>query len=225
MALASGLLRQWTLLRAIASGDGQVTVKSLVDRSGVSEKTIRRDLSVLKRAGFPLSESVGRHGCKTFRLAATDLPRLEFSYDEALALFFCQRALLPLSGTFFWQSAQRALQKVRASLGTRIAGYLDRMLPRVHQTVTEGAYRSKAELIDRLVIAVEECKVAVLTYQSSRSTEARKYKVEPYGLIDHRGSLYLVGYSRHHQALRRYVEAPGAKARLRKNTSQARMRR
>ena len=71
---ASPLLRQWSLLRAIAS-DRESTVKSLAATTGMSEKTIRRDVSLLRRVGFPIEERSGDYGRKTFFLIGQMLPR------------------------------------------------------------------------------------------------------------------------------------------------------
>jgi predicted DNA-binding transcriptional regulator YafY len=204
MQTSSTLFRQWTLLKAIAVAEGKATVKSLVQQNGVSEKTIRRDLELLRKVGFPVLENVGEFGRKTFALNSTELPRLDLLYDEALALFFCQRAVLPLAGTFFWESAQAAFRKIQASLGPRAAGYVQRMLGRMHQTHVGGAYGSQAELIDQLLVAIEECKATFITYHSSRSTEPLTYDVHPYGLVEHRGSLYLVGHSQQHDEVRHW---------------------
>lgn len=155
----SPLLRQWALLRAIAAADGQATVKSLVALSGASDKTVRRDLALLQKVGFPVVETVGEFGRKTFTIGAGSVPQLGFTYDEALALFFCRRAIAPLTGTFFWQSAQSAFRKIRASLGDRAAQYVDRMIGRLHPTGVTGDYGEKAELLDRLWIAIEEVTV------------------------------------------------------------------
>jgi predicted DNA-binding transcriptional regulator YafY len=40
----------------------------LLARTKVSDKTIRRDLDVLRQSGFPLIEVSGRRGLKTWRL-------------------------------------------------------------------------------------------------------------------------------------------------------------
>lgn len=44
------------------------TVKELAALSGMGEKTVRRDLIVLKQVGFDLSETVGDHGRKRWRI-------------------------------------------------------------------------------------------------------------------------------------------------------------
>jgi len=198
MSHSSPLLRQWLLLRAIASGNGAATVKSLVASTGMSEKTIRRDLAVLRRVGFPVEEKSGEFGRKTFSLATPNIPVLQFGYDEALALYLCRRTAIGFSGTFVEQSLHEAFLKIEASLGQRVARYVETMLTRVIQTQIGGDYAAKAELLDRLFIAIEEDRALFLTYQSQRSTEPVTYDVYPYRLVDHHGSLYLFGYSPDH---------------------------
>jgi DeoR/GlpR family transcriptional regulator of sugar metabolism len=39
------------LLKAIDESGGEATVKALVDAAGISEKTVRRDLALLRRVG------------------------------------------------------------------------------------------------------------------------------------------------------------------------------
>lgn len=101
----SALLRQWLILKTLAAEGRQATIKTLVEQAGKSEKTIRRDLALLRKVGFPIVETSGDFGRKTFALENGELPRLDLCYDEALALSFCRRAVLPLAGTMFWQSA------------------------------------------------------------------------------------------------------------------------
>ncbi len=204
MQTSATLFRQWLLLKAISAAEGHATVKSLVSQTGVSEKTIRRDLELLRKVGFPVIETVGEFGRKTFSLDTDDLPQIGLTYDEALAIFVCRRAVQPLAGTFFWESAQAAFRKIQASLGKRAANYVQRMLSRIYQTQIGGVYADKSELIDRLLVAIEDGKATFITYHSNRSTEPLTYDVHPYGLIEHRGSLYLVGHSQQHDEVRHW---------------------
>lgn len=73
----SPLLRKWLILKAIAAASGQATIKTLVERTGRSEKTVRRDLLLLRKVGFPIVEKSGDFGRKTFALESADLPRLD----------------------------------------------------------------------------------------------------------------------------------------------------
>ena len=64
----SPLLRQWELLDWLSSSDEGVTVADAASALGVDEKTIRRDLILLRKAGFDLRESVEDHNRKRWRL-------------------------------------------------------------------------------------------------------------------------------------------------------------
>jgi len=202
----SPLLRQWILLRTLGARPGGVTVKELMQELVVSEKTVRRDLETFRKVGFPLHEQVGAHGRKTWRVQPTgDPPGLSFTFDEAVALYLGRRLLEPLAGTVFWDAAQRAFRKIRATLGSEALNYVDRFAALFHQTmIGVSDYSKKAELVDQLLIGIEDRRAVFITYRSLRSTEPVTYDVYPYGLIHHRGSLYLVGWAPEHEEIRHW---------------------
>jgi predicted DNA-binding transcriptional regulator YafY len=191
------LVRQWLLLRTLCSRHFGVTIKDMVHELNVSEKTIRRDLETFQAAGFPLKEVVGEFGRKQWHIEAGKAePGLNFAYDEAIALYLGRRFLEPLAGTMFWEAAQIAFKKIRASLGTDALKYIDQFGAMFHQTMVGAAdYTKKADLIDELMVGIEDRKAVFITYQSLRATEPVTYDIYPYGLIYHRGALYLVGRS------------------------------
>lgn len=202
----SPLVRQWTLLRTLSARHYGVQVREMAQQLGVAQKTIRRDLQVFKEVGFPIEETAGDHGRKTWRMqAAPNQPSMSFTFDEALALYLGRRFLEPLAGTLFWESAQRAFRKIRASLNKSALDYLERMASRVHHTnVGASDYSKKAELIDRLTIGIEDSRAVFITYQSLRATEPVTYDCYPYGLTFHRGSLYLIGWAPEHEEIRHW---------------------
>jgi predicted DNA-binding transcriptional regulator YafY len=65
----SPLVRQWQLLAALSSRSAGGTVAQLATEFSVDQKTVRRDLLVLRQAGFPLAETLGDHGRKHWTLA------------------------------------------------------------------------------------------------------------------------------------------------------------
>ena len=206
MAARSPLVRQWVLLRTLAARRYGATVRELAADLAVSDKTIRRDLETFRAAGFPLEETVCDFGRKKWRLdAARWQAGMSFSFDEALALYLGRRFLEPLAGTLFWEAVQRAFAKIRATLGPEALKYLDKFAGAFHRTtVGTSDYTLKADLIDRLMIAIEDRRIAFLTYRSLRATEPVTYDVYPYGLTYHRGSLYLVGQAPQHNAIRHW---------------------
>jgi len=65
-------------------------------------------------------------------------------------------------------------------------------------------YAKKSELIDELMVGIEDRRAVFVTYQSLRATEPVTYDVYPYGLVYHRGSLYLVGFAPDHREVRHW---------------------
>ncbi len=64
----STLVRQWRLLELLSSAYKGLTVKEMVVHSGVSEKTVRRDIALLRQVRFDVSETVVKQGRKLFRI-------------------------------------------------------------------------------------------------------------------------------------------------------------
>ena len=178
----------------------------LAQEMGVTEKTIRRDLTRLTRAGFPLVESTEDHGRKTWRLANDGkLPPLTFTFDEALVLHLARPFLEPLAGTQLWQAAHSALRKIRATLNESALAYFDQFPDFLHSTTSGfGNYASKANIIDELTIAIEDRKAVQITYQSQQATEPATRDAYPYGFLRHKGSLYLAAFAPEHNRIRRY---------------------
>ena len=206
MQTGSPLVRQWVLLRTLCARHHGATVKELADELSVSEKTIRRDLQTFQEAGFPLEETIEQFGRKRWRIdPAKGQPGLSFAFDEAVALYLARRLMEPLAGTPFWEAAQRAFRKIRATLGSEALKYVDRFGELFHQTmVGVSDYSKKAELMDQLLLGIEDRRAVFITYKSLQSTEPTTYDVLPYGIIHHRGSLYLVGWAPDHKEIRHW---------------------
>lgn len=206
MKVDSALVRQWNLLKLLSARRFGVSVAEMVTETGVSAKTIRRDLEAFVLAGFPLEERAAERGKKLWHLNVNQgQPDISFAFDQALALYLGRRFLEPLAGTMIWQAAQQAFKKVRVSLGKPALQYLDKMAGHLHTTaVGTSDYTEKSEIIDALLQAIEERRVAHIEYQSLQATEPVTYEICPYGITFHRGSLYLVAFSRDHNELRHY---------------------
>ncbi len=62
------IIRQWKLLEVLSSTSGGITVEEFAKAAGTCDKTIRRDLILLRKVGFDLDETVGAHGHKSWRV-------------------------------------------------------------------------------------------------------------------------------------------------------------
>lgn len=196
MSDTTPLFRQWTILKMLAARRHGMTVAQLAEETGVSQKTIRRDLQAFQDLGFPLEQSEGEYNRKSWNISASWLePQTNFTFDEAAALFMARRQLEPLAGTPFWTAARNAFRKIRAALSDSVIDYLDRMADRLHSTsFGAGDYTHKESIIDQLMIGIEDDRSVFITYQSQRATEPVTYDVYPYGITNHFGSLYLIGF-------------------------------
>ena len=205
MTEVPALERQWRLLQTMIARRNGETVTELAVELQVSDKTIRRDLALLQKVGFPLHESVGHKGLKRWKVSAEHGAPTTIRWDEAAALYLGRQLFQPLSGTFLAKGLSSLVRKIEDVLSADARKYLDRMA----QTwlVTQPAasdYAQRGQLIDDLNLAVEEHQLVSLTYQSQSATEPVTYDVHPYGLILHRGTLYLVAFAPHHGEVRHY---------------------
>ena len=200
------LERQWIILKILAARRFGATVRELSEEFHVSQKTIRRDLTMLVNQGFPLARRDGAHGRNHWTAtwdAAT--PPLTFDVSEVLALYLGRTLLEPLAGTVIWDSAQSAFRRIKAALKESALEYLGKLSVLIHRTsFHDSDYRLKAQLMDDLMVGIEDRLITFITYQSVRATEPVTYEVYPYGLVWHRGSLYLIAHSRHHDEIRNF---------------------
>jgi proteasome accessory factor B len=207
MADTLPLLRQWSVLKTLSARRHGATLRELAEEANVTQKTISRDLALLRHVGFPIREIVGPHGRKQWTLAQDGgtIP-LGFTLEEAAALYLGRQFLEGLAGTLFWSGARSAFCKIQASLGDSAARYLSKLASSLYLTTHALAdYTSRAELIDQLMVAIEDRKLTVITYQSLRSTEpVTLYDVHPYALVHHRGALYVIGWSKDHNQIRTF---------------------
>ena len=199
------LERQWIILRTLAARRYGATVKELAEEFSVADKTIRRDLSLLRDLGLAEEPRAGPHGRQYWVANRSAAPELTFDVSEILALYLSRALLEPLAGTVFWDSAHSAFRKIKATLTEPAVDYLGRLTGLIHRTsFRDSSYHKKAQLVDDLMVAVEDRRITHITYLSARSTEPLSYPVHPYGLVYHRGSLYLVAESEQHDEIRTF---------------------
>jgi proteasome accessory factor B len=207
MAESAQLMRQWRILQTLSHRKQGVTLQELAQEAEVSSRTISRDLTVLKTVGFPISEVTSAHGKKQWKIAGNvGIGQLQFTLEETAALYLGRQFLELMAGTLFWQGSHSAYQKIKSALSNPAVRFLEKLASAVHLTNHHIVnYAERAELIDQLMLAIEDHRLTVITYQSLRSTEpVTLYDIHPYALIFHKGALYLIAWSLDHGAIRTF---------------------
>ncbi|MDD3470954.1 MAG: HTH domain-containing protein [Thermoguttaceae bacterium] len=105
------------LLRLLQAGRSYHT-QSLAVECGVSQRTIFRDLNVLREAGIPLIFDGERQGYAVY--GARLLPATHFTTDEVLAMLFLGRELVAQLPVPCFSAAHRAILKLEGALPLRL---------------------------------------------------------------------------------------------------------
>lgn len=202
------LRRQWILLRTLSAQRFGLTIQEMVTESGVAAKTIRRDLELFRSLGFPLEETVGEFGRKTWKIVSSESQpplALALNLDEAIALHLGRRLLAPLAGTPIGDAAGQAFRKIRTMFPKMALEYLERFTNFYHiATLAPADYSVQGELLDTLRTAIEDQRAVHILYQSAQATEPAFRDVYPLTLFDQKGALYLIALDPQEDKLKHY---------------------
>ena len=196
MARSAEMIRQWEILRTLESSRFGRTIQELADDRHVTTRTIRRDLSALEQAGFPLesTEGAGAHRWKLTRRVTPDLHQT-FTFAELSALYFSRTLIECLAGTPFHGDLKRAFDKLQDALSPKMRQFFDR-LPAFLGAKTEPnvkvSDRETQALVARLLQATIDQRRVKMSYNSFKSRKVKDYTVDPYRLVYAQGGLYMI---------------------------------
>ncbi|MEZ4664168.1 MAG: YafY family protein [Caldilineaceae bacterium] len=193
-------------------GRQTISAKALAARFEVSTRTIYRDIETLSAAGVPVYAEMGRDG--GFRLLeGYFLPPVMFTEEEAASLLIGSTLLRRLRVAPFAAAVETAERKLLATLPERLAALLTKApqligfehipldlfqlklqpdQPNV-APIAESAAGDESVVVSTFLRAVFERQLVELDYHSPYGERAKKYIVQPYGLIWDRDWWYLVG--------------------------------
>ena len=203
------VIRQWTILRELEASRG-ATIRQLAEMTGVTTRTIRRDLEALQEAGFPLYD-VADDVAKRWRLDTRPFRRLDdtaFTLAELSALYFSRTLVECFALPPFGQDLRSAFAKLEAALGPRMRQFLDR-LPDVIQAKAPPARRlddrQQRATIGRLLDALLQQRRLDMQYHSRSSRREKSYRIDPYRLVYAEGGLYLFAYVPRYEQVRTFA--------------------
>lgn len=207
------VIRQWSILRDLESSR-RVTIDELAERTGVSTRTIRRDLEALQTAGFPLFDET--HDNKRYwTLEQKAFKRLDatgFTLAELSALYFSRTLVECLAATPFQNDVRSAFDKLAAVLTPGMRQLLDRLPlvmqakadPGSHSGIDSKDAAARARVAQLLDATLNHRRIGV-RYHSFSSNREKDYVLEPYRLVFAQGGLYLVAFVPEYRQLRTFA--------------------
>ena len=185
--------RLLVLIRTLETGRPR-TVRELAERTGVSRRTVFRDLSLLNRAGIHYTYD---NDSKRYSAARTTLlPPVTLSSAEALSLLLAARnllngVLLPDTG-----AVASAALKLESMLPSSLRDYCGPIVDRMDYRPDPASDSSSiADTISALQTALASDQKIFVAYDSYREGHVLESVLHPYRLAYiHRG-WYLVAYS------------------------------
>lgn len=210
MARNQEVIRQWGILRELDANRLGVHIATLARDTGVSQRTIRRDLEALQEAGFAVyDEKAGRR--TLWKVDERLFKRLEdvgLSLPELSALYLGRTMLECLIGPPFRDDVRSALQKISTVLPRALRESLDGMhgvfVAKQEPRTTETDERRRKHTT-HIVNAILEHRLLELHYDSRASNRAKVYVVEPYRLVFADASLYLRAFVPEYEAMRTFA--------------------
>jgi predicted DNA-binding transcriptional regulator YafY len=201
------VIRQWTILRDLEASR-RLTIDDLAKRTGVTTRTIRRDLEALQSAGFPLYDET-HDGKKYWTLEQRAFKRLDdtgFTFAELSALYFSRTLVECLSATPFQRDVAHAFDKLAAALTPGMRQFLDR-LPLVMQAKPDPGTPAAAASprIAQILDATLHHRRLSIRYRSRSSAREKDYLVEPYRVVFAQAALYLVAFVPEYDEIRTFA--------------------
>lgn len=184
------------------------TVENLAQHFTVTNRTIHRDLSLLREQEVPIHSSAGREG-GVWLGAEYSMPPVGLSIGEAIGLWLAYRMGAARTPSAPGESLASAMNKVLSSLEpgkrAKFASVLNRIVvgePRVEDIPSE------ARTIDPAVY--RECELAVvesrrlrIDYIDKTGNETTR-EVDPHGMMIHAPLWYLLAYDHKREAPRMF---------------------
>ena len=166
---------------------------------GVHERTIRRDLGALERAGFPIYDD-RTNGTPMWKLRQKPFSRLEetgLGIIELSALYFSRTLIETLAGAPLRDDLERAFVKLERALPPGCRLFLDRLPALLKAKVSGRKIRDEKkvqEVMTRAVDAALRRRRISMRYASVSSARTKDYIVEPLRLAYAFGGIYLQAF-------------------------------
>jgi predicted DNA-binding transcriptional regulator YafY len=193
------VIRQWQILREIETRRTGVTIHELAELTGVTSRTIRRDLQALQEAGFAVYDEGEENETKHWKLDAQAFRTVQegLTVADVAALYLSRSLVEALSGWPLGDELRSAFQKIEQGLNPRTREFLTNLPDVISAKKGPRALAGGGGLVDvtrRLFDAIGARHVVAMQYFSATSNRAKSYEVHPYRLALAHGGVYLVAW-------------------------------
>jgi predicted DNA-binding transcriptional regulator YafY len=197
--------RQLKLLAMLDVRTQGVELDEVAEELGARRRTVYRDFQVLQEAGYPLTSTLeGRRARWRMMPGYRHRLQLSLSWSELVALMAARKQLAGLSGTMLHDAAASALEKIRATLPRDLANHFRGAEPLISARPGGRDYRSRGELVRRLVEAIDQRQTISARYRA-RGKRAGERKLDPYHLRLSEEGIYLVAHCHRSGAVKTFL--------------------
>ena len=204
------VIRQWQILREIEGRRTGVTIHDLARSSGVTTRTIRRDLQALQEAGFAVYDEGEENETKRWRLEAQPFRALQdgLSVSDVAALYLSRALVEAMPGWPLAAELREAFAKIERSLNDRMREFLATLPQVLSAKAGPGTDTPGSAMVDvtrRLLDATRGRRIVTMRYFSASKNRAKQYEVHPYRLALATGGVYLVAWVPAYQEFRTFA--------------------
>jgi proteasome accessory factor B len=210
MARNRELIRQWTLLQQVATRRDW-TIPKLAKHLHVSTRTVRRDLTALEAAGFPIYDD-GDPGEKHWHLDARRLldalSRNGLTVPELCALYSSRALVMAIAEPNVLTDLQGALAKIEAAVPPAMRRFLDRLPAVITAKPAFARARTTSrrhDVMTHIFQAATSQHIVSMRYHSQSSGREKDYVVHPYRLVYAQNAVYLQAFVPAYQEFRTFL--------------------
>lgn len=192
----NGLTDRLFAMVDLLRGNAQLTTQALAEHFGVSERTIRRDLTRLQDLEVEVETLPGRGGGVALsRGSGSLLPALRFTDDEALVLALGLKQAQRTKNTKLAKAAESAFKRLEHVLSESLGERIEAVLQTLGSDSTEPLAIGKIE--SRTMLDVSQAvqgRERLETRYRSHSSGFTYRKLDPYGIVYLNNNWYVAGY-------------------------------
>ncbi len=178
-----------------------MTRSSLAASYRCTERTIDRDLALLRQVGYRFHPDQKRHSYVLDQVPESHTIKLLL--PEILALAIAQQAVIGQKGIPFEAHIRSAFHKITASLPQKIRSQLQAAQEAI--TFQYGTRRDYSQApLDQLVQAKEHCETVEMVYHTMSRDEISIRRVDPYRIVKLDSYYHLIGYCHQRREVRQF---------------------